>query len=273
MALAGGRKSRYRRRTGTVASPMRQAFADGAAFGTTEGDPPWRVLALPGWMHTVDDYGDVMRSLQARDVSSAAIDLPGFGGATAEPEAAMGARGYAEAVAPVLEDDRLGPDPVVIIGHSYGGRVAVCLASVRPERVRGLVLTGVPLLRGAPPARPPLGFRVARWANRRRLLPDDRMEALRRKRGSADYRNATGVMRDVLVTAVNETYEEELRALACPVELVWGADDDQVGVSVAEQAGELIGSRSHLTVVPGAGHQVPRTAPEALVDAACRVLG
>ena len=56
----------------------------------------------------------------------------------------------------------------------------------------------------------------------------ERMESLRQRYGSEDYRLATGVMRTVHVRAVNETnesYEEQLRRIACPVELVWGDDD------------------------------------------------
>ncbi len=53
-----------------------------------------------------------------------------------------------------------------------------------------------------------------------------RMERARRRHGSADYLAAQGVMRDVLVRLVNERYEDTLAAVQCPVELVWG-DDDQ----------------------------------------------
>ena len=64
------------------------------------------------------------------------------------------------------------------------------------------------------------------------------MEALRRRRGSDDYRNATGVMRDVLVIAVNEDYEDLLPRITCPVELVWG-DDDTAAPLVDGRAGAV----------------------------------
>jgi pimeloyl-ACP methyl ester carboxylesterase len=89
------------------------------------------------------------------------------------------------------------------------------------------------------------------------------METLRQRYGSPDYRAATGVMRQVLVRTVNETYDEQLRAVRCPVELVWGDDDAEVPVSVAETAAGLL-VRPNLTVCRGAGHLVPLTAPDAL---------
>ncbi|HUR23382.1 MAG TPA: alpha/beta hydrolase [Acidimicrobiales bacterium] len=253
---------------------MLSAFASGRFFGTVHGSGRASVLALHGWGRTGGDFDAVLQDLDA-----VALDLPGFGATPAPPEP-WGAAGYAEAVAPVLDEL---VSPVVVVGHSFGGRVAVHLAEVRPEGVAALVLTGVPLVR--PPAasssarRPHLSYRFARTLNRRGLLPDARMEALRRRHGSPDYRAATGVMRDVLVRVVNESYEGQLDAISCPVELVWGEDDNEVPVAVAEAAvarlrkSAGVGTgRVSLTIVPGAGHFTPRGAPGELRDAIVRCL-
>ena len=89
------------------------------------------------------------------------------------------------------------------------------------------------------------------------------MEALRQRYGSADYRAASGVMRQVLVRVVNETYEDQLATIRCPTELVWGDDDTEVPVAVAEAA-RLVVATSTLTVLSGAGHLTPLTAPQEL---------
>jgi pimeloyl-ACP methyl ester carboxylesterase len=85
------------------------------------------------------------------------------------------------------------------------------------------------------------------------------MEALRQKHGSADYRAAQGVMRDVFVRVVNESYEDQLAAVRCPVELVWGDDDTEAPIAIAEAAAGLLTDAS-LTRLPGAGHMTPLTA-------------
>ncbi len=198
----------------------KRAFDGGRLFGVTHGEAPFGVLALPGWMHTSADWDATLRPLS---VGAVALDLPGFGGATPEPASATGSAGYAEVVRPVLVEMDA---PVVVVGHSFGGRVALHLAASHPDLVRGVVITGVPKL-VAPTAAgpgPSPAYRLARWLHRRGLMSDEKMEARRRRSGSADYRNAASpVMRDVLVRVTNEHYEDQLRAIRCPVELVYGA--------------------------------------------------
>lgn len=233
-----------------------KTYADGRLFGERFGAGPVRVVALHGWGRTRSDFDQVLDGLDA-----IALDLPGFGASPA-PDDVLGAHGYAAVVAPVVEEIGV---PVVLVGHSFGGRVAVALAADRPDLVRALVLAGVPLLHreDRPLRRPPLAYRAVRWAHRVGLVTDERLEREKRRRGSEDYRAATGVMRDILVRAVAETYEDELAAIGCPVRMVWGAADSDVPVAVAERAMALLGDAS-LEVVPDAGHHVQLRSPDRL---------
>jgi pimeloyl-ACP methyl ester carboxylesterase len=98
------------------------------------------------------------------------------------------------------------------------------------------------------------------------------MEALRQRHGSTDYRAAEGVMRQVLVRVVNESYEDVLGVIRCPVTLVWGDDDAEVPVDVARVAARGLDD-SRLVVLPGAGHLTPLSVPVALRDAVVECLG
>ncbi len=237
-----------------------RAFAGGGFFGEVGGSSPYRVLALHGWGRRGSDFTASLRGLDY-----IALDLPGFGASPA-PEEAIGAREYAGIIAPVLEE--LAPPPVVV-GHSFGGRVAVALAACYPGRVGALVLTGVPLLhreRKAPSRR----YRFARWAHRHHLFSDQGLERLRQRFGSEDYRAAAGVMRQVLVRVVNESYETELSQLGMPVYLLWGEGDLEVPPGIARQVEAILrqgGNPPRLEVIPGVGHLLPVEAPDALRQA------
>lgn len=238
---------------------MLRSFAEGRLFGSRLGTQPPRVLALHGWGRSHRDFDAVLGAAEpASALDSIALDLPGFG-ASPPPDVVWGAGDYAICVGQVLAEMSA---PVVVLGHSFGGRVAVHLAAARPEAVRALVLTGAPLLRVGAPKRVATGYRVVRGLRRVGLVSERRLEAARQRYGSADYRAAQGVMRQIHVRAVNETDEEQLRALRCPVRLVWGDDDTAAPLEVGRRVAELVGAE--LTVVPGAGHLTPLTAPSAL---------
>ena len=63
------------------------------------------------------------------------IDLPGFGRSPA-PEHAWSAFDYADRIIHYLDKKNIGQ--VDLAGHSFGGKVALCLAIRYPDRVRRL---------------------------------------------------------------------------------------------------------------------------------------
>ncbi len=239
---------------------MLRVFADGRLFGDKTGaGVPW-VLALHGWQRTHADFGAVLSPPDGGPVLDAyAPDLPGFGASPAPP-AGWASGAYAEVVGELLGE--MAPH-VVVVGHSFGGRVALRLAARFPDRVAALVLTGAPVAprpAGTKAPRPARAFRVGRALHRAGLVRDTRMEALRHKYGSTDYRQAQGILRQVLVANLAEDYSADLKRITCPVELLWGREDTEAPLAGAGVLATLMPS-ARLTILDGVGHLVPVEAP------------
>lgn len=249
---------------------MLRAFGNGTIFGETYGTGPVRVLWLHGWARRGADFAGAAQLLADQGVASVALDLPGFGSSPL-PTVAGGARMYAELVTPILAE--MADKPLIVAGHSFGGTVATVLAAEHPELVRALVLSGSPLIRARASSRPPWRYRLVRWLRARSLVSEARIESVRQRYGSSDYRAAHGLLRDILVASVNESYEDEIKRLEVPVTMVWGERDTEVPVSVAERAATLMHCPHSLHLVAGVGHLVPTDAPEALAASLDEVVG
>jgi pimeloyl-ACP methyl ester carboxylesterase len=240
-------------------------YLRGQAFGESFGSAPPCVLALHGWARTHEDFRVALSGLGADRpaLDAIALDLPGFGASPPPPEA-WGAAQYAEAISPILDDMA---KPVVVVGHSFGGRVAIELAIAAKDRLRGLVLIGVPLVPSkASAGRTKTGYKVVRTLVRAGILGEAQLERARQRYGSRDYREANGVMRSVLVRVLTEDYTDALRQIACPTELLWGAKDTVAPPWLARDALRML-KDGHLTELPGVDHFVPTAAPSAVYEA------
>jgi pimeloyl-ACP methyl ester carboxylesterase len=97
------------------------------------------VVFLHGWGAGHHAYRRSVRRLASTGVRVLAPALPGFSGTTALPAARASLRGYADWVVAFLDALDL-DESVVVVGHSFGGGVAITAAHEHPARVSGLVL-------------------------------------------------------------------------------------------------------------------------------------
>lgn len=100
------------------------------------GDP---VLFLHGWGLSPRSYRRAIDTVARGGYRVYAPALPGFGRSDALGLRHQNVAGVAAHIAEVL--DRLPPTGAVhVIGHSFGGGVALRLAATRPDRIRSLTL-------------------------------------------------------------------------------------------------------------------------------------
>ena len=213
------------------------------------------VLLLHGWGTTAELFAPIFDGL-AGGRRLIAPDLPGFGG-TQPPAAPWSVHDYSEWVVALL--DRLGVTQCDVIGHSNGGRIGIVLAAEHPDRVRRLVLTDSAGIRPRHGLR--YRYRVATYKVLRRtqhasVIPRALRDAAQRRadrRGSDDFRAASGTMRATLVRLVNEDLTTVLPRIAAPTLLIWGDRDADTPLHDARVMERLIPDAG-LVVFEGAGH-------------------
>lgn len=221
---------------------------------TVRGDGS-ALLLLHGWGASRELFAPLLDGLQPGR-RLIVPDLPGFGG-TPEPPAPWSAHEYAAWTLALL--DGLGVERCDVIGHSNGGRIAIVMAAEHPERVRRVVLTasaGIRPRRGMRYRLSVSAYKALRRVQRSSALPTALREMARRRadrRGSADYRNASGVMRGTLVRLVNQDLRALLPRLSAPTLLIWGDRDTETPLADAKVMEQLIPD-SGLAVFEGAGH-------------------
>jgi pimeloyl-ACP methyl ester carboxylesterase len=222
---------------------------DGLSLAYRVSGPPAAapVVLLHGWGASIDALAAVQDGL-ADEFRVVAFDLPGFG-ASDLPPPNWGSPQYAELIGRALA--RLGLEDVSLIGHSFGGKLAILLASEQEGLPRRVVLVNSAGIR---PHRT-LGYhaRVTAFKAARRLAGGGPLAGWAGQRfGSADYRSA-GPLRQVFVRVVNEDLRPLLPRVARPTLLVWGDRDRETPPSDAAIMEREIPDAG-LVIFPGAGH-------------------
>jgi pimeloyl-ACP methyl ester carboxylesterase/predicted amino acid-binding ACT domain protein len=133
-APARGQGARRRSELATT-----QVGVGGRRVSYASGGSGLPVLFLHGWGLDHRVYERSLRRLTSRGCRVIAPSLPGFGGSDELPIVRRTLAGYAEWVDQFLV--AIGADePVVVLGHSFGGGIATRFAHDHPDRVRYLVL-------------------------------------------------------------------------------------------------------------------------------------
>lgn len=198
------------------------------------------VVLLHGWGQNISMMKPIGDSLTDYDV--VIIDLPGHG-KSEEPNEVWFLSDFVDMVHSLLKSLKI-KDPV-LIGHSFGGKISLLYAST--YSVKKLILFGSPFK----VKKNPNSLKV-KVLKKLKSLPglSKLAETMKKHVGSTDYRNASPMMRDILVEHVNMDITENVKKIKCPTIIIWGTDDMAVPI---EDAYELEGLIKNAAVIPYEG--------------------
>ena len=215
-----------------------------------EGAP---IILMHGWGCNLTTLQSVEKvALENHKVYN--VDFPGFG-ESQEPSEVWGVDEYTRLIEQLVMTENI--ENPILLGHSFGGRVGILYSS--RNKVNKLILVDAA---GVKPRHSlKYYFKVYTYKLGKKLMPliygkaraQQRIDAMRAKRGSSDYNNASPMMRAILSKVVNEDLKDKMPLINAPTLLIWGENDTATPLRDAKIMERLI-PNAGLVSFPGCGH-------------------
>ena len=213
------------------------------------------VLILHGWGANIQTMLAIHNHIKDR-FKVYTLDLPGFGESD-EPKEVWSSYEYADFIKKFM--DKMNIKEVILMGHSHGGRVSIVLSNKYPDLVKQMVLidsAGIIPKRKLKYYMKVYSFKALKQLYNLIFFYKDkktRLEKFYKKFGSTDYRDSDGIMRNIMVTVINDDLEPLLEDIKAQTLLVWGKNDEDTPVYMGEIMERKI-KGSGLVVLEDAGH-------------------
>lgn len=218
--------------------------------GPVDGRP---VVLMHGWGCNFSTVRSIAAILET-GMHVFNLDLPGHG-KSPEPPTIWGVGEYTDFVKNFIDTLKL-QDPV-LIGHSFGGRIAIMLASQRSlSKIMLVDAAGIKPKRHLKYYIKVYSFKTAKHVlplvlGKKRALKT--LDAWRGKAGSADYRQASPIMRQIMSKAINQDLTPLLTSIKASTLLIWGEKDTATPMRDARIMEKNIPDAG-LVSFPDAGH-------------------
>lgn len=199
------------------------------------------IVLLHGWGQNIEMMRPIGDNFQNR-FRITILDFPGFGESD-EPKEAWTIEDYELMLEEFLK--KVNVKKPIVIGHSFGGRVAIRYSARNP--ISKLVLFGSPCIRIQEELS--LGVKILK---KLKTLPglNGLGEYMKKFIGSRDYKAASPIMRQTLVNVVNEDLSKFAREIEEPTLLIWGTNDTEAPLNEAKEL-EKIMLDAALITLPG----------------------
>ena len=185
-----------------------------------------QILFLHGWGQSKELMIPLIDELKNK-YSCILVDLPGFGDSAFNN--AKNICEYTKKFHNFLISKKLAPK--YIVGHSFGGKVAVEYLN-KYNGVEKLVLIASPVLKQKKSVK--VRLKIVRYKINKFLCRNKKSD------GSEDYKNCPKGMKNFFVSVVNTNYDKDIKDIKIPVLIIWGNKDKKVSVKDAYKLNKII---------------------------------
>lgn len=175
------------------------------------------------------------------------VDFPGFG-ESPEPERPYSVFDYVCELKDLLENFEI--SSLTLVGHSFGGRVAIKFAFLFQNEFENFKLCLVDSAGIIPRRGLKYYYRVYKYKLYKKLFPSSKKLL---KFGSSDYVKLSPVMKQTFIKVVNEDLSSYAKFINAKTLIVWGSRDTETKLYMAKKLNKLIRG-SMLKIIDGAGH-------------------
>jgi len=181
-------------------------------------------LILHGWGASTESWKKVQKKLSEK-FQVFVLDFPGFGRSDLPP-VAWDVQDYVRFVLDFAKE--MGLEKFCLLGHSFGGRVAIKLAAQFPQKIEKLILVDTAGVKVKKTFTKKLLVFLAPFSGVFRVIPGFQIgrkvfyKFILRK---TDYLKATGVMKETFKKVIDEDITPFFGKITVPTFIVWGEKD------------------------------------------------
>ncbi len=215
---------------------MKKTLHDiGITYRYHKGNNQKVVLLLHGWGGSLNSFRSLESFLIDNGYSTITLDFPGFGGSDL-PKEDWQLADYVQIVVELLKAENI--DKTSIVCHSFGGRVAILLASEYPELVEKLVFVDVAGIK--PKFSLSKTLKIWKYKCLKTLKKIGLIKRDLSKYGSADYKAMPDELKPVFNRIIVQDLSNHAKKIYAPTILIWGKQDRDTPLYMAKKLNKLI---------------------------------
>ena len=229
----------------------------------TAGEGP-AVFILHGWGSKSERWEKVADLLSQQNFSVIIPDLPGFG-KSEQPKSPWGIEDYYVFVKEFV--DTLGLKEFYLLGHSFGGGLALFYATRHKEKVKKLFLVAAAIRREKSLKKSifKLLSTIGKVFSFLPFYPLFKKAFYRYVIKKSDYPYQAGIMKGTYLKVIGQDLSPLLAEVFVPTIVLWGVKDGVVPIKDAYFIAEHI-SNAKLVLVPEGDHDLEQKMPETLAQ-------
>lgn len=224
---------------------------------------PQKIYILHGWAvdpRNQDKWQPLINALKVKNIEAKFLKIPGL---TTELNQIWKLQDYVA----WLENELKAEQQVILLGHSFGGQLAIRYTAQHQQQVEKLILIDSSGIRDwALPAKLKRRiFFILAKIGKIFFRGEFFRKILHKVAREKDYLSASPLLRKTMVNVINEEIKTDLAQIFCPTLIIWGEDDNVTPLKFAYFLSKKI-SNNNVKIIEQARHSPQFTHVQQVAD-------